>query len=82
MNAACLFVLRTYMYSMVDSFVASTYVPASLSLGTRAIVEFIREKIFVGTAGPRKFYYTRKEHPKILQHENFPIYGIYVPRLK
>ncbi len=42
MNAARLFVLRTYMYSMVDSFVASMYVPASLSLGTRATVEFFR----------------------------------------
>ncbi len=37
MNAASLFV-QQYVHAMVDSFVASTYVPASLSLGTRAIV--------------------------------------------
>ncbi len=24
---------------------------------------------------PQTFYYTKKEHPKILQHKNFPIYG-------
>ncbi len=83
MNAARLFVLRTYMYSMVDSFVASTYVSASLSLhGNEGYRRIYPLKNFVGTPRPRKFYYMKKEHPKILQHENFPIYGsLYVKHL-
>ncbi len=75
MNAASLFVLRTYMYSMVDSFVASRPYPSVTEPGNEGYRRIYPLKIFVGTPRPRKIYYTEKKHPKILQHENFPIYG-------
>ncbi len=34
-------------------------------------------KFFHWYSQTTKFYYTKKEHPKNLQHENFPIYGIF-----
>ncbi len=64
MNAASLFVLCTYMYSMVDSFVASTYVRPSVTEprneGYRRIYPL---KIFVGTPRPRNFI-TRKKNTR------------------
>ncbi len=61
MNAASLFVLRTYMYSMVDSFVASTYVPwpSVTEPGNEGYRRIYLLKFFVGTPRPRKFYYPK-----------------------
>ncbi len=81
MNAASLFVLRTYMYSMVDSFVAFTYVPASLSLGTRAIVEFIHLNIFRWYSQTTNILLHKKRTPESFTTRKIPDLRYHVNRV-
>ncbi len=73
MNAARLFVLRTYMYSVVDSFVASTYVrPSVTEPGNEIYRRIYPLKIFRWYSQTTKNLLHEKRTPQKFTTRKFP----------